>query len=82
MIYLDFINSERLSKMIYLTLHRFSKQVGIPKDQLDPEIVEILSGSSKNLRVAYDEIKKFRVLREMAKKQGKSFQDIVELLNS
>ena len=64
------------------TVERFSKESGIPKDQIDFEILNILAGYDKDVVAAYMEIKKFRVLRDLAKKKGKSFQDIVDLLSS
>lgn len=70
----------------YQQLYRFSKKVGVPQDQLDHVLVELLSqgsqGSYKNLKMLYNTLDKFRVLRDEAVKHNVSFQEMLEIIRS
>lgn len=70
----------------YQQLYRFSKKVGVPQDQLDHVLVELLSqgprGSFNNLKVLYSTLEKFRVLRDEAIKHNVSFQEMLEFIRS
>jgi len=65
-----------------LLLHRFCKETGLPKSEVSMEALGLLRGESKDHLKAHNDLKKFYLIRDLAKKKGKSFQDIVDLLNS
>ena len=64
------------------TVDRFSKESGIPKDQIDFEILNILAGYDKDIVAAYKQLKKFYLIRDAAKESGKSFDDVLNWFKS
>lgn len=70
----------------YQRLYRFSKKVGVPQDQLDHVLVELLSqgsqGSFDNLKIIYGTLHKFRVLQQAAKDSNTSFREILDWMES
>ena len=64
------------------TLWRFSKLTGIPVDDLDPKLVEMFAGDTKDFKIAYLQQQKFNVLKKAAIKSNVSFQEMLDLLEA
>lgn len=70
------IESNNPSRM---TIFRFAKEVGIPVEELDLELVKVFVGKNRDLKDSYNFLKRNKLLVETAKNSGLSFRDMLTL---
>jgi len=59
---------------------RLSRRLGIPTDQLNETVAELLAGNDKNLKTAYKRLQQMEILITISKKKHLQFSDVLKLL--